>query len=198
MKQRLSPNGFLEPGILVALAVVLGVIGIAAYLYAKRPSGAHSGTPQPNTTLPANSATSPNGVPVGATGPLPTPSPTSADTTITVTGGGFQITVPASLKDLTYHVNGDTVSFSSAKLTATVPACAANAGTGAFETITRSAGTYKPPANPADGGLLKQYGDYHLAYRLRSGPCAKGLSEANQILLDDQTQAFYGALGTVK
>jgi len=198
MKQRLSPNGFAAPVILLALAALLVIGGIGAYLYTNQPS---KKTPAKtaDTTLPAASSTSPNGIPAGATGTPPPPTHSaSTDVTITVSGAGFQITVPASLKDLTYHVNGGTVAFSTATLTVAIPACSATSGTGAFETITKGKGTYKPPANPADGGLLKQYGDYYLAYTLRTGPCAKGLSVTNQNLLDEQTQAFYGALGTVK
>jgi hypothetical protein len=198
MKQRLSPNGFAAPVILLALAALLVVGGIGAYLYTQQPSK-KTPTNTADTTLPAPSSTSPNGIPAGATGtPPPTAHPASTDVTVTISGAGFQITVPASLRDLTYRVNGGQVTFSTATLTAAVPSCSANSGSGAFETITRGNGTYKPPANPADGGLLKQYGDYYLAYTLRTGPCAKGLSVANQNLLDDQTQAFYGALSTVK
>lgn len=199
MKQRLSPNGFAAPVILLALAALLVVGGIGAYLYTNQPAKKTPTTSTADTTLPAAASTSPNGIPAGATGtPPPASHPASTDVTITVPGVGFQITVPASLKDLTYHVNGSMATFSTATLTAAIPACSASSGTGAFETISRGNGTYKPPANPADGGLLKQYGDYYLAYTLRTGPCAKGLSVPNQNLLDEQTQAFYGALGTVK
>lgn len=198
MKQRLSPNGFTAPVILLVLAVLLIVGGIGAYLYTNQP-GKKTSSKTADTTLPASSSTSPNGIPAGATGtPPPATHAASTDVTVTVAGAGFQITVPVSLKDLTYRVNGGSVTFSTATLTAAIPACSATSGTGAFETISKGNGTYKPPANPADGGLLKQYGDYYLAYTLRTGPCAKGLSVTNQNLLDEQTQAFYGALGTVK
>ena len=199
MKQDIPQAGFTTSVFLVGLVALLAIGGIGSYLYSQRDT---TRKPAAATTVkqatPDGQSTSPGGVPAGASGTPATTAPSSTDATVTVAGAGFQITVPAVLKDLTYHVNGGSVTFSTATLAAAIPTCAANSGSGAFETITKGSGTYKPPSNPANGGLLKQYDTYYLAYTLRTGPCAKGLSVANQNLLDDQTQAFYGALASVK
>ena len=188
-------KGFAGLTILLVLAVVLAIAGIGGYLYVRRPAVAP--VVKPAVGAPTGQSTSPNGIPGGATGSTTSGTPAASGTVVKVTETGFQITVPDSLKDLTYHVHNGVVSFSTATLTAAEPNCAATHGTGAFDMIVRGDGTYQPPANPADGGLLKQYGGYYLAYVLPSGPCAKGLSVANQNLLDDQAQAFYGSLSTV-
>ncbi len=198
MKRDFSPHGFAAPVVLLGLVVLFVIGGIGAYLYSQQNHTVKKPTTAVKLATPDGQSTSPGGVPVGANSSPAAAAPSNGDTTITVSGAGFQITVPASLKDLTYHVNGGNVTFSTTTLTAAIPACSANSGSGAFETITRGTGTYKPPTNAANGSLLKQYGDYYLAYTLRTGPCAKGLSVANQNLLDDQTQAFYGALSTVR
>ncbi len=113
------------------------------------------------------------------------------------------MTVPDSLRDLTYHVgsgpnNSLAVTFSTTSLTKLVPQCDAATNSGAFTTVLSGKGTYIPPDNPANGQLIKQYNGSYLAYLLPTGPCAKGLSVTAQNLLDDQAQAFTSSLASVK
>jgi hypothetical protein len=201
MKYNHNQDGFSGMALLVLLLVILAIAGIGSYLYSNRPKAVKPLATGSTSTSPSNTgtSTSPNGIPGGvATTPPPGAVTTGPDsTTVKITELGFQITVPNAIKDLTYHVNGSSVTFSTTSLTAAIPSCRAASGTGAFDIISKGNGTYKPPANSADGGLLKQYGTYYLAYTLPTGPCAKGLSVSNQNLLDDQAQAFYGALTTV-
>ena len=198
MKFKHSQKGFAGMTVLLLLAVVLVIAGIGTFVFTKNSkniAATNAATPLAQTA--SGNSTAPGGVPGGANqGPDTAPS-AAAGTVIKITEAGFQITVPNSLKDLTYHNNNGVVNFSSASVTSLVPACAANKGTGAFNTITKGAGTYKPPANSADGALLKQYSSYYLAYTLPTGPCAKGLSVEAQNLLSDQAQAFYGSLQSV-
>jgi hypothetical protein len=190
---------------LLIVAMVLLIAGIGAFVYTKNHHGSlpfSSTKATPVTYVGSSNSTSPNGIPGGATGTSQaTTNPVAATTVIKVTEAGFQISVPANLKDLTYRVTGTTtktVTFSTTSLTAAIPSCAATSGNGAFDTITSGPGTYQPPANSANGKLLQQYATSYLAYTLPVGPCAKGLSTDNQNLLDDQAQAFTSALTTVK
>ncbi len=205
MKQRFSQKGFGAPVLLLVLAVVLVVGGIGAYLY----TGHHSknGTSKTTVKLPALNevTTSPNGIPGGATGAAANnrTSPAPDVNIVKVPEAGFQITVPDSIRDLTYHVavgpNATiAVTFSTVSLTTLVPQCEAANNTGAFTTVLSGKGDYIPPANPADGKLIKQNNGSYLAYLLPTGPCAKGLSVTAQNLLDDQAQAFTNSLASVK
>ncbi len=194
-----NQHGFSGLAVLLLLAVVLTIGGIGNYLYGrnqKKPTTTAVTAPAPGAT---GQSTSPNGIPGGATGsPSGSSNPTASTTTvIKVSEAGFQITVPNSIKDLTYHAVGGVVNFSTASITAAIPECAANRGSGAFQTVTRGNGTYQPPSNASNGGLIKQYSGYYLSYTLPTGPCAKGLSVENQNLLNDQAQAFYSSLSTV-
>jgi competence protein ComGC len=134
----------------------------------------------------------------------PTPTPTNSTTTvINVSAADFSITVPNSIKDLTYHIAADSngqiiVNFSTQTITDTVPACAANLGTGAFDSIERGNGQYTGPVNASSGALIKQYPTYYIAYILPQGPCATHLSPQNQTLLDSAAQDFYSSLSTVQ
>lgn len=191
--------GFSGITLLLLLATLLIIAGIGSYLYSKQSrSQTKPKVVAAGSTAYSGQTTSPGGIPGGASGTTTTPAPTATGTTVRVTEAGFSITVPDSLKDLTYHVNNGTVSFSTQSLSAAAASCSANnGGSGAFDTVTKGSGTYKPPANAANGGLIKQYSGFYLAYTLPTGPCAKGLPVATQNLLDDQAQAFYTALSTV-
>jgi hypothetical protein len=208
MKSKFNQDGFGGLEIMLVLAVLLLVAGIGSYLYTKHHRLAVNTlkvATSPTSAAPGTAvagSTSPGGIPASAGQKAGTPSPTTT-TVIKISTEGFQITVPDSLKDLTYHITAgandtDTITFSTAKLTAAVPACAADQKNGAFDIITRGQGAYPTPANPSSGALLKQYPGVYIAYTLPNAPCAKGLSTENQALLDDQAQAFYGALSTVQ
>jgi uncharacterized protein (UPF0333 family) len=202
MKQHFSEEGFGGLELLIVLATVLILAGIGAYLYGKHsPAKTAKQTIGSGVSTSTGTSTTPGGIPVTAT--TPKPATTASQTIVKVNEAGLQIAVPNSLKDLTYHVisnsNGViTLAFSTKTISAAVPACAASQGNGAFDTIIRGDGNYPGPANPSSGGLLKQYKTYYLAYNLPNAPCAKGLSVANQNLLDDQAQDFYSVLASVQ
>jgi hypothetical protein len=206
MNQNLNQNGFggLETMLIIALLLLLA--GAGTYVYSKKHGGGgllfgKSKSTPVSYTGSANSG-APNGIPVGATsGPASVAPPADATNVIKIADAGFQISVPASLKDLTWSVatNGSktTLAFSTKSLTAAAPTCAADHGAGAFDTITRGSGQYPGADNPGSGGLLQQYSKFYLAYTLPSAPCAHGLTPATQNLLDDQAQDFYSSLSTV-
>lgn len=202
MKLHFSEDGFGGIELLLVLATVLLLAGIGSYLYSKHHASTAI-TKKDAVAHPTNTgvSTTPNGVPVA--GNTPTPSTSAGQTIVKISEAGMQIAVPSSLKDLTYHVVSNsggaiTLAFSTKTLTTAIPDCSADKGNGAFDTITRGDGTYPVPANPSSGGLLKQYSNYYLAYTLPNAPCAKGLSVANQNLLDDQAQDFYSVLASVQ
>ena len=212
MKLHDNQNGFSGLELLLIVAVVLVVAGIGSYVYSKHHGSGGSLFGSNKTATPvvyngsANSS-APNGIPAGAggsagssaSGSSSSSSSSTNQTVIQVAAAGFQISVPDSIKDLTYHVSTSgttsTVTFSTSSLTAAIPACSATSSNGAFDTVVRGPGTYQ--ANPS-GGLLKQFNGYYLAYVLPKGPCAKNLSPQNQSLLDAQAQDFYTALSTVQ
>lgn len=205
MPQKLRQRGFAGLELMLVLGVLLLIVGIGAFVYSKnhhgglfskKPASSGQGTS-------TGTSTSPDGIPGGANSGTTTTSPPPGKTDVTVKEGSFKITVPDSMKDLTYHLLSNsggvmTFAFSTATLTKAIPGCAATSGNGAFQTILRGSGTYPGPANPSSGGLLRQYDSYYLAYNLPNAPCAKGLSVENQNLLGDQAQEFYGSLTSVK
>lgn len=203
MKRSHLQNGFAGLELLLILAVILTLGGIASYVYSKNRSHNSSATTAEQTAAtPEGTSTSPNGIPGGTSPSTATSQPAANQNIIKISSVGLQMTVPDSLKDLTYQLtntgSGTLIAFSSQRLTAAIPSCAANNGSGAFDTITRGNGTYPGPANPSSGGLLKQYSSYYFAYTLPNGPCAKGLSVENQNLLNALSQDFYGSLGSVQ
>ncbi|MEO8785051.1 MAG: hypothetical protein ABI392_01800 [Candidatus Saccharimonadales bacterium] len=200
-------KGFVGLELLLVLSAICLVVGIALYLFSKQPANSPSKSqttsPAANTAHQTGSSTSPSGIPGGAGG-SPTPATGQSTTVITITQAGLQITVPNSLADLTYHLGqsgGQTVvRFSTQAISKAIPACGASQGSGAFDTVIKASGQYSqayPGQNP-NGGLIQQYPSYYLAYQLPTGPCAKNLSQSQQTLLDDQAQAFYSSLGSVK
>ncbi len=200
MKQKLNQRGFGGLEALIIIAILLLIGGIGAYLYGQRPHKA--ATVKTTTSSPATAtgtSTTPGGVPAsgGTAGSVQ-----ATEITSKLAALGISIKLPDSLNDLTYNLSMSgsvyKMNFSTSQLTAAVPACAANQGNGAFDTIIRGPGTYPGPANPSSGGLIKQYPSYYIAYVLPNAPCAKGLSPDNQKLLDDQAQAFYTAIGTIQ
>lgn len=186
---------------LAALGLIFAILGVYAYVYVSQQKPASKSPVNSATAVDSGTSTSPGGIPGGAGGGgSPTVSNPNA---FKVPEVGLQLTVPASLADLTYKVspgaNGSqVVSFSTQSLTAAIPACSAQHPGGAFDTISRANGQYQPPANPADGGLLYQTAGYYFAYQLPNGPCAKNLTVSQQRLLDAQAQDFYTAVHSAK
>jgi len=132
-----------------------------------------------------------------------TSSATQSQNVLDISPIGVDITVPDSLKDLTYYANNQSngvisVSFSTASLTSAALSCSASVGSGAFDTILKGYGQYPGPANPSSGALITQQPTFYIAYELPTGPCEKDLSPATQALLDSQAQDFYSALASVK
>ena len=154
---------------------------------------------QSSTTTKPPATTTTTTTPPAVTTPVSKPNAN----VVVITGMGIEITVPDTLKGLTYSIspaagNIDVISFSTQSLSAEVPSCAATVNNGAFDTIDRGNGSY--PGAGSNGGLIKQYQNptYYLAYVLPSGPCAKGLTPSEQSLLDQQAQDFYTSLSTVQ
>lgn len=195
-----NQQGFGSLGLLL-IGVILLIGGIGVYVFTQRPTSQPASTESSTATTSTGTSTSPGGIPGGANGGTTTG--TAASTNIVkITSVGMQLTVPDSLKDLTYALKpvagGATeVTFSTKTLAGRVPSCAADQGSGAFQTVTRGPGSYPGPANPSSGALLKQYDSYYFAYTLPTGPCAKGLSVENQNLLNSLAQDFSGALPSV-
>jgi hypothetical protein len=205
MKQQ-NQSGIAAISTLLILASLLILAGASAYVYSKNHDGSlpFMGPESTPVVYENNSnSTSPNGIPGGVTSaPQATPPNSSNTTVVKIPDAGIQITVPNSLKDLTYHTvkaaDGTiTATFSTKTLATAVPSCAANQNNGAFDAIVRGNGQYPGPA-PRSGGLIKQYGSFYIAYLLPTGPCAKGMTPANQNLVDSQSQEFYTALSTVQ
>ncbi len=193
-------QGFGSLGLLL-IGVILLIAGIGVYVFTQRPASKPATTSSTSAAASTGTSTSPGGIPGGANGGTATGA-TSSTNIIKITSVGMQLTVPDSLKDLTYALKpvagGATeVTFSTKTLTGRVPSCAADQGSGAFQTVTRGPGSYPGPANPSSGALIKQYSDYYFAYTLPTGPCAKGLSVDNQNLLNNLAQDFSGALPSV-
>lgn len=204
MKSQLPQDGLGGLALLLGVAVllVLGGIGMMVYNQNQTVNNLSQPVENPSTPTPEGVSTSPNGVPGGTQTPASS-APQKSGTVIKITAVGLQLTVPDSLKDLTYHTsslanNSTLVTFSTKTITNSISKCAANSGQGAFSTVTRGVGNYPGPANPSSGGLLKQYGGYYFAYNLPTAPCATGLSVEQQNLLNDQTQLFYDSLGSAQ
>lgn len=203
MKQPTAQSGFAGLGLLLGLAVLLVLAGVGVLIYNKNQTAQpDTATPQPQATTPTETSTSPNGIPGGITNPPPSPS-ASNDNSIVIGKVGMKISVPNSLKDLTYATrttanNSTIITFSTTTLTKAIPSCAAGDGEGAFTILVRGAGNYPGPANPSSGGLLKQYSGYYFAYNLPTSPCATGLSVEQQNLLNNLAQDFYNSLGSVQ
>jgi Tfp pilus assembly protein PilV len=157
----------------------------------------------PASTTTKASAAPPQGTsPVITTNTTTAPSQKPNQNVITVSPIGVTITVPDSLKDLTYSAttasNGTiTVSFSTTSLTQAAPSCSATSAQGAFETIIRGRGQYSGPAHPSSGALITQQPTFYVAYELPTGPCGENLSPNTQNLLDQQAQDFYSSLSTI-
>lgn len=205
----LNDHGMGGLEVLMTLVVVLVMMGVGTYVYTRQNSTKTANTAKSGSSSASSegtpNATAPNGVPPAASGGTSSSGKTSSSpstSTIKVTEGGLQITVPDSLKDLTWHSTSSggviTTNFSTKTLTKAVPNCAADKGNGAFDTILRGKGQYPGPANPSSGGLLKQYGDYYLAYVLPNAPCAEDLSTENQALVDHQAETFYDTMSTIQ
>ncbi len=195
-----NQQGFGSLGLLL-IGVILLIIGIGVYVFTQRPDSKQTSTASSAASANTGTSTSPGGVPGGADSGS-AGGATNTTNIIKITPVGLQLTVPDSLKDLTYALKpvagGATeVTFSTKTLASRVPSCAADQGSGAFQTVTRGTGSYPGPANPSSGALIKQYGDYYFAYTLPTGPCAKGLSVDNQNLLNSLAQDFSGALPSV-
>lgn len=147
---------------------------------------------------------------VSTTTPTTTPSttstsPPSGEYVIDIQGMAIEITVPTGIKDLTYNVTTNSggvnvATFSTQSLSAEVPQCSADVGSGAFDTVLRGNGKYPGASNPSDGALIvqKQNPTYYIAYELPTGPCAKNLTPTEQSLLDNQQEDFYSSLTTVQ
>lgn len=159
-------------------------------------------------TTPASTATKASDAPPQDTSPAITTNTTTAPSqkpnqnVITISPIGVTITVPDSLKDLTYNAttasNGTTtVSFSTTSLTQAAPSCSATSAQGAFETIIRGRGQYPGPAHPSSGALITQQPTFYVAYELPTGPCGENLSPNVQNLLDQQAQDFDSSLSTI-
>lgn len=193
---------------LLLLLAVLLVIGSGVLVYSRSHHGAlpFSGTKStPVVYNGSDNNTSPNGIPGGATGAkngTTPPTSSTSGTVVKIPEASLQISVPDSLKDLTTHVvkNSDgtvVVTFSTRTLATAIPSCAADQNRGAFDLVVRGNGQYPGPA-PYSGGIIKQYPTFYTSYQLPVGPCAKNLSHANQVLLDNLTQDFYGTLPSVQ
>jgi hypothetical protein len=196
--------------LLLVLAALLLVAGSGLIIYHQQQPMPTAKQAASHTSTTTGISTSPGGIPGGASqasgsssssAPATSTPSLSGQIVFKIPAAGLQLSLPNSLSDLTYHLTSGNplrLSFSTKSLSAAVPSCAADQNIGAFDIILRGNGNYQPPANASSGGLLKQYGSYYFAYLLPTGPCAKGLSSANQKLLDDQAQAFYNALPSAK
>jgi len=198
MQQKSNQHGSGAIELLLLVAVMLLIAGTGAFLYSRHSHKATVQRAKAATVQPSGTSTTPNGVPPsGSTG-----SGTATELTFQLAALGISLKLPNEIKDLTYHYttvnNVLRMTFSTTTLTKAVPACAADQNNGAFDIITRGDGPYPGPANPSSGGLLKQFPSYYVAYTLPNAPCAKGLSTENQALLDNQAQAFYTALTSLK
>jgi hypothetical protein len=192
-------NGFTVPEMLMILVLICLLAGTGWAVYKRQPSHSpQAASVQPPVT-PVGQSTSPGGVPGGAGGST-SPSSQPPATVVALGSTGLQITVPTSLSDLTYSLSqtsqGTVISFSTKSLSSAIPACAANSGSGAFDTVVKGSGQYA--SQGSNGALIQQYPSYYVAYRLPTAPCAKNLSRSQQILLDDQAQTFYSALPSVR
>lgn len=202
-----NSQGFTAIEGLLIVGTLLLIAGIGTFWYARGHGGRlpfTGATSTPTVFTGSSPETNNNGVPAGAGQTSPTvPGTDSGMTVVRVPEAGFSITVPGSLKDLTYHAvatggGGYRVGFSTAALTAAVAGCAASNGNGAFAYVTRGNGKYPGSGGSSSGGLLQQYTGYYLAYSLPTTACAKTAAPSAQSLADTQAQDFYTALSSVR
>jgi len=121
---------------------------------------------------------------------------TTNQNVIKFTNLGFQITVPDSIKDLTFTTASKTTStLSTASLAAKASTCSATAGPlGAFSKVT---GTYTPKADgttTGNGAFVKQFTGYYIVWLTPQTTCST--DPAIQALTNAQIQALQTTFST--
>lgn len=142
-----------------------------------------------------------------------TTSPTTSSTSSTnqnikkIPELGIQITVPDSIKDLTYTPgtvtsNGQSMpvaDFSTQSLTVMEPACAStNQPSTALGRLAKTNGQYPADASTASGKLVKQFSTYYIiSYNAPQASCAVNNGSAEK-LRESQVADFQAALSSVQ
>jgi hypothetical protein len=190
-----NDSGFsaVELILVIVIVVLIGVGGLLVYRD-------HKTTPTSVATKSIKSTiTTPK-----ATTPVTTPSTT---TVVKIPQLGIEVTVPNSIKDLTYAYRTSTTGFgnneqlliadlSTASLTALDSNCSASNQT-AFGAISEANGTY--PADPSDqanvGQLIKQFPNFYVTWSSESQTsCTADGNTAANTLLASQKQIVNSTL----
>ncbi len=122
---------------------------------------------------------------------------TAPSTTVTnqnvikITNLGFQITVPDSIKDLTFTTSSTTsASLSTASLTAKDAACADNATVSGLGVFSKGTGVYKTPiASPPI--LVKQFNGFYITYSSPQANCSTNVG--TMAIANSQSQVLQSA-----
>jgi prepilin-type N-terminal cleavage/methylation domain-containing protein len=161
-----NEKGFSAVELLLVILVVALLSAAGWLVYEDNHKTTKAAVTSWSTTVKSNSTTSPK-----TTSTIMTPSTTSI---IKIPQLGIEVTVPNSIKDLTYSYSPDTTGFgnneqllnvylSTASLTALDPNCAASYET-AIGAISEAQGTY--PTDPSDqidvGGLVRQFPNFYV------------------------------------
>ena len=121
---------------------------------------------------------------------------TTNQNVVKITNLGFQLTVPDSIKDLTFTTTSTTnSSLSTTSLTTADPACADSAATSGLGLFTKGTGVYNAKAIVASPPtLVKQFNGFYITYSSPQAACST--KAAAQTLQTAQMQALRNALPT--
>ena len=158
--------------ILILLVFAAGIIGVYEYQQSKIKSlnSTNSSLTSENATLTGEN----NKLKSNQTTTINSQSSTNPTNTFKIAQINVELTVPASLADLTYAMNATntTANLSTQTLTTLDPACTATATSAPLGSITKMNGNF-PTTPPANTTLIKQYPTYYIAYIKPTGNCSK-------------------------
>ncbi len=154
--------------LLIVVLILVGGLGYLGYKQVNKKSTTSTSTTTATTTKTTTPATT----------------PTPNQNIVKIPELGIQITVPDSLKDLTYSAakneSGEAIAnFSTTSLTNLDAACSGQLGT-----LTQIKGQYGAPEGP---GLVKQFSTFYIAYDTSMSQCSMDNADANALQLRQST-----------
>jgi len=196
LKQNESGFSAVEVVLVLIIVVLLGVVGWFVYKNQKKTSP--STTTTTSTTTPTSTKTT--------TTPAPISTQPKDQNVVKLQELGIQITVPDTLKDLTYSSKKSTGNeysdstlayFSTQALTAKDSRCSSSGGNPPLGWIAKTPGQYpnSPNVDNSSGTLVKQFQTYYIAYRSPGMGCFEDTqTNESTIKLMQQLQSAYSTV----